>query len=112
MRCIVVNRDCASIFCISEEHWPNEKTANEVGSKLIHTIEKHKSEKQYKKFKRLCLHIDNCGGQNKNRYMLWLLALRAILGLEEHISLNFLVAGHKKNRCDAAFGFVKRKLKQ
>lgn len=33
-------------------------------------------------------------------------------GIEDEITLRFSVAGHTKNRFDAAFGLVKRRLKQ
>ena len=44
--------------------------------------------------------------------MLWYLAWRIIDGINETISLNFLISGHTKNRCDGSFGLVKRKLRQ
>lgn len=95
------------IFGLTEGFWPNLKTANEVGSMLCYTIKVEKG-----KNRDLVLHADNCSEQNKNRYMLWHLAWRVICGLEREVVLNFLVAGHTKNRCDAAFGLVKRSFKQ
>ena len=58
------------------------------------------------------LQAENCSGQNKNRFILWYLLWRTTIGLEDDITLFFLIAGHTKNRCDGAFGFVKRELKR
>lgn len=44
--------------------------------------------------------------------MLWSLAWRIIIGLEDEIVLQFLIAGHTKNRCDGSFGLVKRQWKE
>lgn len=60
----------------------------------------------------LRIHADNCAGQNKNRYVLWYLCWRVLIGLNNSIELCFLIAGHTKNVCDGAFGHVKRRLNQ
>lgn len=57
------------------------------------------------------LHADIYGGQNKNKYMLWYLLCRVNIHIEDEITLNLLVEGHTKSRCDGDFGLVKRKLK-
>ena len=106
------NRKRTYIFCLPEGHWPGGKTANEVGSMLYHVIQMHRQDYRFQNCRRLSLHADNCGGQNKNRSMVWFFALLVILGEFDNIELYFLAAGHTKNRCDAAFGFTKRKLKQ
>lgn len=38
--------------------------------------------------------------------------LRVLIWYETEILLGFLIASHTKNRCSAAFGIVKRRLKQ
>jgi len=106
------NYNSTFVYGLPEGHWPNNKTTNEVGSMLVNCIETHKKDSSLSNARTLCLHADNCAGQNKNRFMLWMLAFRVIMGYEDYINLYFLVAGHTKNRCDAAFGFVERKLKQ
>lgn len=60
----------------------------------------------------ISLHVDNCGGQKKNKFIIWYLLWRTTTEMEHEIKLYFLVAGHTKNRCDGAFGFVKRELKR
>ena len=100
------------MFCLPEGHWPNGNTAEEVGLKIFHEIQAYRQDNRYNSFRRLVLHADNCGGQNKNRYMAWLSALLVISGQCESIELKSLIAGHTKNCCDAVFRLAKRKLKQ
>ena len=42
------------------------------------------------------LHADNCTGQNKNRFMMYYLAWRVLVGLNDEITLSFLLVGHTK----------------
>ena len=41
------------------------------------------------------LHCDNCSGQNKNRYALWYMLWRCIVGLHRSIEMHFMVVGHQ-----------------
>lgn len=101
------------VYGLTEGHWPSHKTGNEVFSMVHYQIDLFASLRSTPtEIKHLMLHADNCGGQNKNRFMIWYFAWRVIAGLNETIELYFLVAGHTKNRADAGFGLVKRKLKQ
>lgn len=56
----------------------------------------------------LHLHADNCGGQNKNRYVMQYLAWRILTGLNKKITLSFLVVGHTKFSPDWCFGLFKQ----
>lgn len=47
-------------------------------------------------YKKVDLHADNCGGQKKNRYIMWYLLWPICQGYEEEIYLQFLVADHTK----------------
>ena len=58
--------------------------------------------------KEVFLHADNCSGQNKNNFMLWYLAWRAMTGRHTQITLSFLVVGHTKFSPDWCFGLFKR----
>lgn len=98
------------VFGLPEGHWPGGKTANEVCSMLDYVIHAHGSG-TVNAARGLHLHADNCAGQNKNRFVLFYLAWRCMKRFESNITLRFLVAGHTKNACDAAFGHVKRRLK-
>ncbi|KAI4794620.1 hypothetical protein KUCAC02_031949 [Chaenocephalus aceratus] len=62
--------------------------------------------------KNVHLHCDNCSGQNKNRYLLWYLAWRCMVGLHEDISLNFLIAGHTTFAPDWCFGLFKQQFRR
>lgn len=99
------------VFGLPEGHWPGGKTANEVCSMIGFVIDEHRRD-TVRPSQPLHLHADNCAGQNKNRYMLFYLAWRCMVGMDSNITLRFLVSGHTKNACDAAFGHVKRHLKR
>ena len=58
------------------------------------------------------LHADNCGGQNKNNYVLWYWCWRVIHGLHESVRYSFLVAGHTKFSPDWCFGLMKQRLRR
>ena len=58
------------------------------------------------------LHCDNCGGQNKNRYVMWYMAWRTLCGLHQEITINFMVPGHTKFSPDRGFGLVKHRYKR
>ena len=55
---------------------------------------------------------DNCGGQNKNRWVVWFCSFLVLVGLCDEAHLHFLVAGHTKNAADGAFGLFKRAVKR
>ena len=56
----------------------------------------------------LHLHADNCSGQNKNRFVMQYLAWRVLVGLNDRITLSFLVVGHTKFSPDWCFGLFKQ----
>ena len=58
---------------------------------------------------KLCLWADNCGGQNKNRIVLWFLCWWVLQGSFQEISLKFQIKGHTRNAVDRGFGQVKQK---
>jgi hypothetical protein len=47
--------------------------------------------------------FDNCGGQNKNWMVLWMLTILAKLKVAVIVRAIFLVSGHTKNDCDRKF---------
>jgi hypothetical protein len=56
----------------------------------------------------LNIFFDNCTGQNKNNYVLWLVPYLVEAGYFTTVNFNFLVVGHTKNACDRRFNNVKR----
>lgn len=53
---------------------------------------------------------DNCGGQNKNSYIVWYLLFLVQSGIVREAQLKFFQKGHTKNACDRGFGSVKKHL--
>ena len=60
----------------------------------------------------MCLHADNCAGQNKNSTLLQFLMWRVLTGLHNTVNLHFMIPGHTKFPPDACFGLVKRKFRK
>lgn len=58
------------------------------------------------------LHCDNCSGQNKNKYVMWYFAWRAIMGLHKNITVNFMIAGHTKFAPDWCSGLIKQQYRR
>ena len=54
------------------------------------------------------LHADNCTGQNKNRFMMFYLMWRVLVGLHKEITISFLFVGHTKFSPDWCFGLFKQ----
>jgi hypothetical protein len=59
--------------------------------------------------KRLSIIMDNCGGQNKNKYVLRLALLLAELKYFLTVELIFYIRGHTKNACDRLFNQLKKR---
>jgi hypothetical protein len=57
--------------------------------------------------KELNIIMDNCGGQNKNKYVLQLAPLFVELKYYRRVNIIFLVAGHTKNAADRLFNLLK-----
>ena len=79
------------------------KGANVVISYLHHFLENFSAGEYH-----LQLNADNCGGQNKNNFMLWYLAWRVATGRNATVTICFLPAGHTKFSPDWCFGLLKR----
>ncbi|KAJ8315738.1 hypothetical protein KUTeg_007888 [Tegillarca granosa] len=54
------------------------------------------------------IHVDNCGGQNKNMYVLAYFAWRVICGLHKSIAYMMQIPGHTRCLVDAGFAHGKR----
>ena len=65
------------------------------------------------KIEKLCLSCDNCGGQNKNKYLMsycaWLVACKGF-GVRQ-VDVDFMQPGHTKFSPDGFFGKFKMKVK-
>lgn len=100
------NTGNAYVFGLPEGHWPNEKSANSVISMLNYAMNLPNESRA--RGETLLLSADNCGGQNKNRFVLWYLAWLVCTGREKRVELDFMIPGHTKNVVDGRFGLVKR----
>ena len=58
------------------------------------------------------LQADNCTGQNKNNYVIWYLMWRVMTGLNNKITLSFMLPGHTKFSPDGYFGLLKSKYRK
>ena len=79
------------------------KGANSIISMLHHFLQHHGFGET-----NLHLHADNCGGQNKNRFMMQYLMWRVLVGLNDEIKMSFLLVGHTKFAPDWCFGLFKQ----
>ena len=57
-------------------------------------------------------HADNCAGQNKNRYLMYYLTWRVLIGFHDEIIIFLLPIGHTKVLPDWCFGLLKRLLRR
>lgn len=70
------------------------KTCNEVLSMLYDSILRLKCEESTKFDHHLRITVDNCGGQNKNRWVLWFCDCLVCTGQFDAVTLSCLVPGH------------------
>ncbi len=62
--------------------------------------------------KEVCLHADNCCGQNKNNIMVQYLLWRTLTNIHSKILLSFLIVEHTKFSPDWCFGLLKQKYRK
>jgi hypothetical protein len=89
-----------------------KKGGNSVASLIMKTLDKIGLLKQDETGnvitgKELNIVFDNCAGQNKNNYVLWLVPYLVELGYFETVNFIFLIVGHTKNACDRRFNNLK-----
>lgn len=78
--------------------------ANEIASCLLHLLNSGITHK-----KNLVIWCDNCGGQNKNKFILFVLVFLVANGLFDSIEQRFLVSGHSFMPCDRDFGLIEKR---
>ncbi|KAH9106935.1 hypothetical protein LEN26_014420 [Aphanomyces euteiches] len=72
------------------------KGSNEVISMLDRDLKQNSALGQNKT---LALYADNCGGQNKNNFVIKYLLMATYTGRLAQVDYNFFVKGHTKNAC-------------
>lgn len=80
--------------------------ANEIASCLLHIVNHGLTIKKH-----LVIWCDNCGGQNKNRILLFTLIFLVANGIFHTIELKFLVSGHSFMPCDRDFALIEKRKK-
>lgn len=80
--------------------------ANEIASCLLHIVNRGLINKKH-----LVLWCDNCGGQNKNRILLFTLIFLVANGIFQTIEQKFLVSGHSFMPCDRDFALIEKRKK-
>ena len=58
------------------------------------------------------INADNCGGQNKNNFVIWYYCWRILCGMHYSILYSFLIAGHTKFSPDWCFGLIKQSFRR
>lgn len=89
--------------------WPDKfpKGADIVIHVLMHALRDKAQEGPLPK--KLCLQLDNCGGENKNKYVMAFAQLLVEREVFEEVNVNFLLPGHTHEDVDQMFScFSKR----
>jgi hypothetical protein len=83
------------------------KTVNEIASMIFKLIEERNdvNSDTY-----LTFYADNCGAQNKNRFMVFFLVLLVLLKKVASVRLKFMVVGHTHFSPDRVFSNISQKL--
>ncbi|ETO86384.1 hypothetical protein F444_00070 [Phytophthora nicotianae P1976] len=83
------------------------KGTDEVNSMLYHFIQRIVLTNGHRK---LAIYADNCGGQNKNNFVVKMLLALAQTGELDVVELRFFVRDHTKNAVDRGFGLMRKKI--
>lgn len=84
------------LYSLLEGHFSHEKMANKVISIVYNASHVHLViTASGSDFTRKLLHCNNCGCQNKNRWVLWYLCFLLLTSYNQ-VTLYFLIPGHRK----------------
>ena len=83
------------------------KGGNNVASILIAGLKQLEWMKEGKCGKELMIIMNNCGGQNKNRFILHLAFWLVECGYFKKVMFMFYICSHMKNACDQMFNQLK-----
>lgn len=77
------------LYGLPEGHWPQGRTANEVLSMLDNALRLHRAPTAPSgHLSRVTFHCDNCGGQNKKRWVIWYLSF-LVMKTYSQVTLHF-----------------------
>jgi hypothetical protein len=94
------------LYCHIYKEGDGKKGGNNVSSLLMKTLQ-FLSLLKDSAGKELNVVFDNCGGQNKNNFVLLLIPFLVELGYFKHVNFIFLIVGHTKNAADRLFNALK-----
>jgi hypothetical protein len=83
------------------------KGANEVISCLHHFLATRTIRTPH-----IRIHADNCGGQNKNTYVMWYLLWLAATGRVKRVEFKCMIKGHTHFSVDGGIGHLKQELRR
>ena len=102
--------DCNGPDDILHAYMYNEGEGDKGGNNVASLVMKFLKDNNFldgTKRKKLSVVMDNCGGQNKNNFVIRLAPYLVLMGYFEHVQFVFLVAGHTKNAADRLFNNLK-----
>jgi hypothetical protein len=103
--------DCNSAKEVLHAYGYGEEHGGKGGNNVASLLMKHLFDRGLLdgiKRKTLNVVMDNCGGQNKNNYVLRLAPYLVEMGYFEEVNFIFLIVGHTKNVADRLFNILKR----
>jgi hypothetical protein len=101
-----------TVYCIPEGCYPivGPKGSPKGSNNVIEMLNHHLKTKCPSEIRHLYMHADNCGGQNKNRFVMSYLSYLVACGRFDTITLAFMLTGHTKCSVDGSFGCLKMHL--
>jgi hypothetical protein len=84
-----------------------KKGGNNISSLLLKTLRLLSFMQEGNQGKELNVVFDNCGGQNKNTFVLLMVPYLVEMGYFKSVNFIFIVVGHTKNAGDRLFNLLK-----
>ncbi|XP_047027513.1 uncharacterized protein LOC124635622 isoform X3 [Helicoverpa zea] len=109
-----VQESYSNVHCYFWNETDAKRGANEIGSCLLHYFEQLciESRATNEEGINLILYSDNCGGQNKNKYIVTLY-LYAVTHLNiNSITHKYLIKGHTQNEADNIHSLIEKEVKK
>jgi hypothetical protein len=104
----VSHADGDHLYCHIYMEGEGKKGGNNVSSLLLKTLRLlNFMQEGGNQGKELNVVFDNCGGQNKNNFVLLLVPYLVEMGYFKSVNFIFLVVGHTKNAADRLFNLLK-----
>ena len=104
-----VTRKPTKMLAYGYHEGEGNKGGNNVASLVMKALNDLGWLKEGREGKRLSIVMDNCGGQNKNKYVLRLALYLVELNYFKVVELIFYIRGHTKNACDRLFNQLKKR---